>query len=133
MWACRSPQYRFLSIFWHSHGSRSSDCRTGTRWAVDNAAGRGVTALAFEHDDGCRLIIISREPVGWQTVRLKLPGFGATQAEARLLTAAHPLQGNDVDHDLLTERRFPFTYHPGEPIPLPANSVLALFLPGSTP
>jgi hypothetical protein len=46
-----------------------------------------------------------------------------------MLTAGHPLAGNENDHRLVEMIEFTFEHAPNRPIIVPSNSVLGLIIP----
>ena len=104
-------------------------CRSEKRLAVGNDASEGVKAVVFKQPDSYGVVLISREPVSWQSVGTDLPGAKRGQATCLLMTAGHPFLGNESDHQLVKRYEFEFEYHPGEPLALPANSVMGLIVP----
>jgi len=104
-------------------------CRSKTRLAVNNEASEGAKAVVFKRPDSLGVALISREAVSWQSVAIDLPGAKRGPATCLLMTAGHPLLGNENDHDLIGLQEFLFEYVPGEPILLPSSSVMGLIVP----
>ena len=73
--------------------------------------------------------MISREAVSWQSVILDLPGARRGKATCLLMTAGHPLLGNENDHALVSPYEFEFDYAREQPILVPSNSVMGLIVP----
>ena len=76
--------------------------------------------------------MISREAVAWQSVTLDLPSARRDTATCLLMTAGHPLLGNESDHALVRPYEFEFDYAPAQPILVPSNSVMGLIVPRMT-
>lgn len=104
-------------------------CRGEKRLAVANDASEGVKAVVFKRPDSYGVVLISREPVDWQSVVVNLPAARRGNATCLLMTAGHPLLGNENDHQLMQGYEFEFEYVPGEPLVLPASSVMGLVVP----
>jgi len=104
-------------------------CRSTTRLAVNNDASQGAKAVVFKRAGSYGVVLISREAVSWQSVVLDLPGAKSGKATCLLLAAGHPFLGNENDHDLIGKCEFEFDYAPGQPIPVPSNSVMGLIVP----
>jgi hypothetical protein len=106
-----------------------AQCRGEKRLAVGNDASEGVKAVVFQRSDSYGVVLISREPVAWQSVVVNLLGARRGKATCLLMTAGHPLLGNENDHQLVKGYEFEFEYVPGEPLVLPSNSVMGLVVP----
>ena len=104
-------------------------CRGEERLSVGNDVSEGVKAVVFERPDSYGIVLISREPVSWQSVVVDLPEVKRGGATCLLMTAGHPFLGNENDHGLVKGYEFEFEYVPGEPLVLPANSVMGLIVP----
>jgi hypothetical protein len=104
-------------------------CRGEARLAVDNDASQGVKAVVFQRPDSFGIILISREAVSWQSVTVDLPEEKRGTATCLLMTAGHPLLGNENDHDLVRKYEFEFERVPGQPVVLPSNSVMGIIVP----
>ena len=59
---------------------------------------------------------------------LDLPGLRRGKATCLLMTAGHPLLGNENDHTLIRPYEFKFDYDPEQPILVPSNSVVGLIV-----
>lgn len=106
-----------------------AECRGPIRLAVDNERSIGVKAVVFRRVDSYGVVLISREAVSWQSVVLDLPGARSARATCSLMTAGHPLLGNENDHALVRPYQFEFEYAPERPILVPSNSVMGLVVP----
>jgi hypothetical protein len=104
-------------------------CRGKTRLAVNNDQSEGVKALVFQRPHTYGVVLISREAVAWQSVTLDLPGARRNSATCLLMTAGHPLLGNESDHALVRPYEFEFDFAPEQPILVPSNSVIGLIVP----
>lgn len=104
-------------------------CRGKTRLAVNNEQSEGVKAVVFKHPDSYRVVLIGREAVSWQSVILDLPEARRDRATCLMMTAGHPLLGNEHDHALVRPYEFEFDYVPERPILVPSNSVVGLIVP----
>jgi len=104
-------------------------CRADTRLHVNNDDNQGVKAVVFTQAAGYGVVLVSREPVDWQSVELDLPGAKSGRARCLLVTAGHPFLGNEADHDLVGKIEFEFDYTPATRIMLPSNSVAGLLIP----
>ncbi|WP_168565804.1 hypothetical protein [Crateriforma spongiae] len=104
-------------------------CRGESRLAVNNEQSDGVKAVVFQRPDSYGVVLISRESASWQSLQLGLPGIANRRAECLMMTAGHPLIGNEHDPTLIQPYRFDFHYAPDQPILVPANSVIGLVIP----
>ena len=104
-------------------------CRARTRLAVNNEVSEGARAVVFNRADSYGVVLISREAVSWQSVVVDLPAAKRGMATCLLMTAGHPLLGNENDHNLIGMYEFEFDYVPGRPIIVPSNSVMGLIVP----
>ena len=104
-------------------------CRGKTRLAVNNDQSEGVKAVVFQRPDSYGVVLIGREAVAWQSVTLDLPSALRKRATCLLMTAGHPLLGNENDHALVRPYEFKFDYTPEQPILVPSNSVIGLIVP----
>jgi len=104
-------------------------CRGKTRLAVNNDQSDGVKAVVFQRQDSYGVVLISREAVAWQSVILNLPDHRREKATCLLMTAGHPLLGNENDHTLIRPYEFEFDYDPEQPFLVPSNSVVGLIVP----
>jgi hypothetical protein len=104
-------------------------CRSEMRLALNNDASQGVKAVVFQRPDSYGIVLISREAVSWQSVVVDLPEARSGNATCLLMTAGHPLLGNENDHQLVRKYEFKFEYIPRQPILLPSNSVMGLIVP----
>ena len=68
--------------------------------AVGNNVSEGVKAVVFKRPDSYGIVLISREPVSWQSVVVDLPQAKRGKATCLLMTAGHPFLGNENDHQL---------------------------------
>ena len=107
-------------------------CRGKTRLAVNNDQSEGVKAVVFQRPDSYGVVLISREAVAWQSVTLDLPSARRDTATCLLMTAGHPLLGNESDHALVRPYEFEFDYALAQPILMPSNSVMGLIVPRMT-
>ncbi|MBT3377994.1 MAG: hypothetical protein HN742_38955 [Lentisphaerae bacterium] len=104
-------------------------CRSDYRFAVPSQEDDRIVAAAFDHGDSIRIVLVNRTSEGWVPLTLETSTAVAGKAEAMLLTACHPLLGNEQDRALIREIPFEFDYTPGRPLSVPANSVMGLVLP----
>jgi len=104
-------------------------CRGKTRLAVNNEQSEDVKAVVFQRPGSYGVIWISREAVSWQSVVLDLPDTRRDRATCLMMTAGHPLLGNENDHALIRPYEFDFDYVPEQPILVPSNSVIGLIVP----
>ncbi len=124
-----APYYNRPEQIMHTIYAR---CRGAERLPVTNETSDGLKAVVFSRPDSYGVVVTSREAVSWQAVTLDLPGVVATTATCLLMTAGHPFLGNENDHDLVAPYEFSFDCRPGEPIFVPANSVMGLIIPRPT-
>ena len=85
--------------------------------------------MVFQRPHTYGVVLISREAVAWQSVTLDLPGAQRNSATCLLMTAGHPLLGNESDHALVRPYEFEFDFAPEQPILVPSNSVIGLIVP----
>ncbi|MBT7302669.1 MAG: hypothetical protein HN849_24280 [Victivallales bacterium] len=103
-------------------------CRSEARLPIATDTGQPVSAVVFAHADGPRAILINRSATDWARIDLAIPS-GTGTAQALLLTASHPLFGNETDPDLVRLQEFRFSHRPAQPLLVPPMSVLGILLP----
>ncbi len=104
-------------------------CRAAARLVVNDEAHAAVKAVVFKQPRAYGVVLIAREAEGWLRVALDLPDAKPGEASCLLLTAGHPLLGNERDHALVRPYAFRFRYEPGRPVAVPCNSVMGLVIP----
>jgi len=104
-------------------------CRARMRLPVNNDDNDTVKAVVFKQARTYGVVLISREPVDWQSVTLDLPGARAGKGTCIVVTAGHPFVGNEADRNLVRKLEFEFDFTPGTPMTLPSNAVVGLMVP----
>jgi hypothetical protein len=74
-------------------------------------------------------VLINRGAEDFVSVVPELPGLTKGAGGYVLQSTAHALTGTENDIELARLFEGTFSFKPGEPLPVPANSVLGLVLP----
>ncbi|MDP0495463.1 MAG: hypothetical protein Q7Q73_04565 [Verrucomicrobiota bacterium JB024] len=88
-----------------------------------------LKAVVFERSDSYGLVLINRGAEDFVSVMPELPGLKKGEGGYVLQSTAHALTGTENDIELARVFEGTFSFKPGEPLPVPANSVLGLVLP----